>query len=1261
MVNTNTPRVDQGIGNNARTNWSGSNDTPTQQQQLTGFYIGQVMDDQDDQRMGRVWVYIQGVSNSRLDENSIPSYGGTAPDRMTTGGLDYDQRLRNGWLLVSPMTPFAGSDDYRNASRPDGSSSTNGDVNSYGMTAQPRNGDFIGVMFASGDPNSGYWMGMVPKQNRNGMVPGAPGTPAQDISSRDPNEIVHQVQPTAPLPILDRAPSDSDPTGSDPHGATDLARNIARAGVSGDIARGAGTSGVRRESPSYVTGIKTGGWTYDSEQHNRDTNGNQFSARISDLSAVNTTGHQFVMDDHPDHQLMRFRTSNGAQILLHDSGDNPFIYIQSGSGNSWVEISDSGDVSIYAKGGFHVHSEGDYNLTVDGDMNVEVKGKSTTRITGDHSVGVSGNSNTAVAGSLTVGIDGDYDIDIGTNSRTTYNGDLDLRVGNNWHNAIGGSWNTTTESACRFQSAGDMEIDAQSDLRMAVGGDLFQDAGGKIQTISGGDIGLQSGGAFGILSGDKIVINSGATTDIKSGDTIDIESGAAMSILGGGNIDVDGPKINLNGGGASGAATMDPVSVAVIGDFVTPDAANAPVLPDTHSTPSAPTQTQAIANEQPAMQDSVAPVVPQHQPWAGRSGIGNTVGTTGLVSHEPKCDGVMPRNGNTSCNRGDIFSNLRNGAGSLSALRPDHIVGGLTSFLGQLPTFGAASPYTGASQGEAPQHRSIRLAHWNETHLPDSLSPSTSIINYIKSQATMLLTPKLNAMRTAYTVGYGKVLQVGDIIGDNTVGNELMNSINSFSNDIQKSISITQSEAEGFLHTELNGVQTWIEVNFPDIEFTQSQYDALTSFVHHVTIEQLEVSLLGKELIASLQQGVFGKVQEIMYQFAHIGGAVDCSVLARRRTEVAGFSHIPDRDGVVAQNLTYSPSGQTVSIAGFDIPTEVFNAICNAQKNLAPQLPDGYLLTICSIESGFNPAAKASTSSAAGLFQFTIDTGSRYGLDADRGPTSNVYDIVANADAGASFNIDNYNVMVAAGLPTPNPTDIYMAHFLGVGRSGEGGAIGFIEAKNATPDHYPALNPSFRRAAGANKNIFYKHGDVNTPRTYLETYNVMGKKVQKRTPYFAGACGGQGNIPPQVGTLPAGSGGTGLVTWVPGARTPDFTNVGSIRAIVETAASQAGINQLAFNSGYRDPATNSRVGGARNSQHLYGKALDIHIGDMTVAQKRSFAERLIQNGVTGFGIGTNTYHVDNRAAPRVTWKYRGGNAYVVDILRQYGFRGSGVA
>lgn len=90
------------------------------------------MDDRDEQRMGRVWVYIPRISGKRFDDQSLPTYGGTTPDRQEVD-LEFDAKLRSGWIMVSPMSPFFGSDGFRNATAPDGRNSQGGDVNSYGM------------------------------------------------------------------------------------------------------------------------------------------------------------------------------------------------------------------------------------------------------------------------------------------------------------------------------------------------------------------------------------------------------------------------------------------------------------------------------------------------------------------------------------------------------------------------------------------------------------------------------------------------------------------------------------------------------------------------------------------------------------------------------------------------------------------------------------------------------------------------------------------------------------------------------------------------------------------------------------------------------------------------------------------------------------------------------------------------------------------------------------------------------------------------
>ena len=95
--------------------------------------------------------------------------------------------------------------------------------------------------------------------------------------------------------------------------------------------------------------------------------------------------------------------------------------------------------------------------------------------------------------------------------------------------------------------------------------------------------------------------------------------------------------------------------------------------------------------------------------------------------------------------------------------------------------------------------------------------------------------------------------------------------------------------------------------------------------------------------------------------------------------------------------------------------------------------------------------------------------------------------------------------------------------------------------------------------------------------------------------------------------------------------TPDRTLIASLEAL---RAIKRGA-PLRIVSGYRSPAYNTQIGGARYSQHMYNRAADIPYGYAGVTDAK-------RAGFTGIGIshdGRFAVHVDVRPGPVVTWRY----------------------
>ena len=97
----------------------------------------------------------------------------------------------------------------------------------------------------------------------------------------------------------------------------------------------------------------------------------------------------------------------------------------------------------------------------------------------------------------------------------------------------------------------------------------------------------------------------------------------------------------------------------------------------------------------------------------------------------------------------------------------------------------------------------------------------------------------------------------------------------------------------------------------------------------------------------------------------------------------------------------------------------------------------------------------------------------------------------------------------------------------------------------------------------------------------------------------------------------------------------NWMNIQMVMNRLELVREAMGVLPIAIRTGYRSPAYNKQIGGARTSQHLYGKAADIHMEDYTIScyhlAKRIYLNDELKSLFGGFGLGSDiNLHVDIR-------------------------------
>jgi GH24 family phage-related lysozyme (muramidase) len=258
--------------------------------QLDKIYVGFVKSVEDQQRMGRIKVWIPEISGDPADENE--------------------------WLICSYASPFAGATSvYDNTDQPGWLATQT----SYGFWFVPPDlENEVVCCFINGDPSRGIWFGCLYQQNMNHMVPGIPGDkgsnglPVAEYNKLQSNVVVNTENAPLYLP---------------------LSSQLQVQGLDKDSSRGTTDSGARRQEPiNLVYGILSPG-------------GSQFVMDDNDVSKYirlrTQQGTQVLINDTDGFIYMISRDGNSWMELGVDGSVN--IY-----GANDISVRSQGTLNLHA-------------------------------------------------------------------------------------------------------------------------------------------------------------------------------------------------------------------------------------------------------------------------------------------------------------------------------------------------------------------------------------------------------------------------------------------------------------------------------------------------------------------------------------------------------------------------------------------------------------------------------------------------------------------------------------------------------------------------------------------------------------------------------------------------------------------------------------------------------------------------------------------------------------------------------------------------
>lgn len=320
--------------------------------------------------------------------------------------------------------------------------------------------------------------------------------------------------------------------------------------------------------------------------------------------------------------------------------------------------------------------------------------------------------------------------------------------------------------------------------------------------------------------------------------------------------------------------------------------------------------------------------------------------------------------------------------------------------------------------------------------------------------------------------------------------------------------------------------------------------------------------------------------------------------------ELAG-STVPGQPGV-------GPTAPSASSAPFSLSELFIDSPRSGGSGGGGAADDDFIDLVFASESGNDPTARSSTSSAAGLGGFTKKTWlatvndfpeMRGKSEAERlailtSPKDEHKKIVRRA--AQQLTAKNAKSLEESGLTTDN-LNLYLAHHFGAYGAKRilAAPVGDPISKHVSEEAYAANDYLHGKTVGqvidinANKMNFY------TPRTF---------KGSKHYKTWKDIGGGKGDRIDK-----------------------------RVIALMDSASDYVG-KKVVISSGFRDKHHNEKAGGASKSQHMEGHGVDIITTGLSNTQKKNLLQHLLSQGAKGIGFYDDGHlHFDLRKGNLITW------------------------